>query len=321
MISTATSTGSAGQRRYRGWLLALPVALLMGLSFWLLVAQFARDTAPTEAEWLAAAEYVQANWQTGDVVRIEPGWLTAGRVYFGDVDGGPREPFRILDLHDPVDPAWLYRYQRLWLVLAVEARGDLEELVPADLEIEEETVLDGVTLVRCAIPQGRLRWQMLEALPEAKVVRQGPDGPVVCKWRGRAHRCKLKGAMDVQRKLRRVAGSARQCVNINVGPDIATTTITFGGVAGPGRLLLRVGNTIEAARARHGGDVSVTVQLDGEEQGSLLLDRRSYRLEEIAIPLQDGAQKELVISMQATDDRKRELCLDGYVVGFVTTSE
>ncbi len=321
MNLTETSSGPAPARRPRGWLLVLPVALLMALSFWLLAAQFTRTAAPTPEEWLAAAEFVQGNWQTGDVVRIEPGWLTAGRVYFGDIDGGLREPFRILDLHDPVDPAWLYRYQRLWLVLTVEAREDVQELVPADLVVEEELALDGITLVRCAIPQGRLRWQMLDALPAATVMRQGPDGPVVCKWRGDAHRCKLKGAMDVQRKLRRVAGSARQCVNLNAGPDTAPTTVTFAGVAGPGRLLVRVGNTIEAARAKDGGDVTATIRLDGEEQGSMVLEKRSYRFDELVIPLVDGREKELVISLQATDDRKREVCLDGYVVGVGPTPE
>jgi len=296
-------------------LLVLPIALLMLLAFGLLLAQFLRDPAPTSDEWLVAAEHVQSNWQDGDVVRIEPAWLTAGRVYFGDVDGGSREPFRILDLHDPVDPAWLYRYQRLWLVTAVEVRDNWDSLVPDDFELGEELVLDGITLLRFAIPQRRLLWQMLEALPDAQVVRQSDDGPVQCNWRGKSHRCKVKGAMDVQQKLRRVAGSARQCINLNVGPGTEPTAISFQGVTGPGTLLVRVGNTIEAARAKHGGDVTATVLLEGEERGSVLLEKRSYRLDEVAIPLADGREKELVIRLQATDDRKREICLDGYVIG------
>ncbi len=315
MISVATVLGPGSSAPRRKLLLVLPLALLILLAFGLLLGQFLRATAPTKAEWLDAASHVEENWLSGDMVRIEPSWLTAGRVYFGDVDGGSREPFRILDLHDPVDPAWLYRYKRLWLVLAVEARGDWEELVPDDLELEEEVEFPGLTLLRFAIPQGRLRWQMLESLPDARVLRQSPDGPVKCRWRGNAHRCKVKGAMDVKRKLRRVAGSARQCVNVNVGPGTEPTTITFRGLAGPGTLLVRVGNTIEAARAEGGGDVTVTVVWGGEEQSSLLLKRRAYDLNEVVIPLADGGEKELVISLQATDDKKREICLDGYIVG------
>jgi hypothetical protein len=315
MISAAIAVRAGSPAPRKKLLLVVPVVLLMVLSFGLLLGQFFRAPAPTPKQWLAAAEHVQENWQSGDVVRIEPAWLTAGRVYFGDVDGGPREPFRILDLHDPVDPAWLYRYKRLWVVLAVAARSDWEELVPLDLALEEELELPGISLLRFAIPQGRLRWQMLEALPAAKVVRQGPDGPVKCKWRGQAHRCKVKGAMDVQRKLRRVAGSARQCVNVNVGPGTEPTTITFAGLTGPGTLLVRVGNTIEAARAKDGGDVTATLVLDDEEHSSLLLDKRSYTLEEVAISLADSREKELVISLQATDDKKREICLDGYIIG------
>lgn len=302
-------------RQRKTWLLVLPLVLLMGLAFGLLLSQFFRTPAPTADQWLVAAEHVQANWLEGDVVRLEPGWLTAGRAYFGDVDGGPRKPFRILDLHDPVDGPWLYRYQRLWMVVAVEALDDWQDRVPADFELEEEQELEGITLLRFAIPQGRLRWQMLEALPTARVVRQGPDGPVECKWQRRMHRCKLKGPMDVEQKLRRVAGSARQCVNLNVGPNTEETTITFPGVVGPGTLLVRFGNTIEAARAKDGGDVSATVLLEGDEQASVLLERRSYRLDEVVIPLEDGGQKELVIRLQATDDRKRDICLDGYVIG------
>jgi hypothetical protein len=315
MISAATAVRPDSSVSRKKLLLVLPLVLLMILAFWLLLGQFFRAAAPSPEQWLEAAEHVQQNWQSGDMVRIEPAWLTAGRVYFGDVDGGSREPFRILDLHDPVDPAWLYRYKRLWLVLAVEARSEWEELVPLDLVLEEEVEFPGISLLRFAIPQGKLRWQMLEALPDARVVRQGSDGPVKCKWRGQSHRCKMKGAMDVQRKLRRVAGSARQCVNINVGPGTEPTTLTFGGLTGPGTLLVRVGNTIEAARAKDGGDVTATVVLDEEEHSSLLLDKRSYVLEEVTIPLADGREKELVIRLRATDDKKREICLDGYIIG------
>jgi hypothetical protein len=302
-------------KQRRAWLALLPLVALTVLAIGLLVAPAFGPEPPTDTEWLAAAEFVQERFAPGDVIRLEPGWMTAGRAYFGDLDGGPRAPFRILDLHDPVDPAWLLRYQRLWQVTALGAQDEWQNLVPPELELVEETVMAGVTVRLFAIPQGRVRWQMLAALPFATVTRQGDTGPVVCKWQGKSHRCKLKGAMDVDQQLRRVAGSARQCVNVNTGPELRPVTLSFPGVSGPGTLLVRIANTIEAARAKDGGNVTAVVFLDGAEIGQIHLDRRLYTLEEVVFELTDNTEKELVIQLQATDDRKREICLDGYVIG------
>jgi len=292
-----------------------PALLLVGLSLYLLVSPWFRVPAPTPSQWLEAAHFVREGWQEGDVVRLEPAWMTRGRVYFGDLDGGSREPFRILDLHSPADPAYLYQYHRLWLVSAVEARGDYHQSVPPGATLAEEREFEALTVRRFQIPAGVIRWQMVAALSNARVRREHPrEGPVDCPWRHKRHACSLGAQLDVQEALRQVAGSPRRCVLVRPGPGRGMTTVTFSDVESTGLMVLRVGNTVEAARARHGGDVTVEVTLDGRAAGRAVLDRRSYELTELAFPVAGSGQKELVISVQATDDRKREVCLDGYLL-------
>lgn len=301
-------------RPARRWLLLLPLLLFLVGALVLLVLPFFREPVPTPEQWRAAARQVRERWQPGDVVRLEPTWLTAGRVYFGDVDSGARRALRILDVHEPVDPLWLYRFQRLWLVRAVESRGRALAVAPPGAELVEEVELEGLTLSLYTLPRDVIRWEMREALAGAELTRQGPKGETTCRWQAGRLRCKLKGDLDVEEALRQVAGGPRQCVVVRPGPGTAPATLRFPGIVGPGRLVVRMGNTIEAARGLDGGDVTVSVSLGEEALGELVLKRRDYDLHEVAGGLSDGSEKDLVIRLQATDDKKREVCLEGYLV-------
>jgi hypothetical protein len=298
----------------RTLLLLLPVVLLAVSAVVLLALPLFRAEVPTHEEWLDAARHVEEHWRQGDVVRIEPGWLTAGRVYFGDVDGGRREPLRILDVHDPVDQAWLYRFKRLWLVSAVGEENNYQEVVPPGASLVAEYPLGAVSLMLFDLPQGVVRWQLTGSLKSAVMQRMGPSGePTTCLYKGKALRCRLKSHLDAKVELRRVAGSARKCLVVRPGPGEALTTLRFPGLHGPGRLLVRLGNTVEAARAKHGGDVQATVTVGGETLSEWTIERRAYRLDEVSHLLDQG-EKELVISLSSTDDRKREICVDGYLL-------
>ena len=292
----------------------LPAALMLALAVWLLVAPTFRAAAPTHAQWLDAAAFVQERWQEGDLVRLEPTWLTAGRVYFSDLDGRKREPLSILDIHDPVDHPYLYGFTRLWVVSAVESRSEHETAAPPGATLVEETELPGVTVVLYEIPAGVIRWSLLSALRTVVVQRTDSDqGPVSCRWRGDRIACGMKGHLDVTKELRRVAGGPRECVLVRPGPGESPTRLRIP-ISGSGLLVVRAGNTVEAARAKDGGDVSIRVSVGDEVFGDMVLKRRSYRLEEFRLVVGQPEKIELVIDLAATDDRKREICLDGYLL-------
>lgn len=298
----------------RTLLLLLPVTLLAGFAVVLLVLPLFRTEVPTHEEWLVAARHVEEHWRNGDVVRIEPGWLTAGRVYFGDIDGGPRTPLRILDVHDPVDKAWLYHFKRLWLVAAVGEESNYEDVVPPGASLIGEYPLGPIALLLFDLPQGVIRWQLTSSLKSAVMQRKPSDGEsVTCRYKGTALRCRLKSHLDARIELRRVAGSARNCLVVRPGPGEALTTLRFPRLSGPGRLIVRLGNTVEAARAKKGGDVRATVTLGEDTLADWTIERRAYRLDEVSHLVGEG-EKELVISLSATDDRKREICVDGYLL-------
>jgi hypothetical protein len=299
----------------RRLLLLLPAVLFAAAAVWLLVAPLLRAPAPSAEQWLEAASLVRQSWQAGDVVRLEPAHLTAGRVFFADLDGGKRAPMRILDLHDPVDWPFLYRFKRLWLVTAIENRGDEEELAPPGSNLAEKIELDTLTVTRWELPADVLKWGLVEAAATAQVTREDKEGKQsACPWRHGRHTCQMGGRMDVAAELRRVAGGPRECLLVRPGPGPNPVRLTFPLEELEGTLLVRFGNTIEAARAGEGGDTVVEVSAGGPVE-RVVVARRDYALHEVRIALapQQGL-KELVIAVHATDDRKRELCLDGYVV-------
>jgi len=307
--------GKAGKGPFARSFLLLPLLALLALAVYSLVAPAFRPAAPTEEEWLEAAKYVSEHWQGGDVVRIEPAWLTAGRVFFADLDGGKREPFRILDIHDPVDHPFLYLHARLWLVTAVEQRGVYESTIPPGAELAEEIELDGITLLLFDLPGDVVRWSMLASPRNILVERVDPKkGPVRCEWRAGKHNCGIGSSYDVKQELRRVAGGPRACLVVRPGPGKSPVTLTLRGIDREGTLVVRMGNTVEAARAKHGGDVSVTVALARDVVGEIEIERRSYELQEVRATIETATEKELAITVRATDDRKREVCLDGYLL-------
>jgi len=289
------------------------VALAL-LAVVLLVQPLFRAQVPTHEEWLAAAEHVESNWRQGDVVRIEPGWLTAGRVYLRDVDGGKREPFRILDIHAPVDTAWLYRFERLWLAAALDETDNYEEIVPPGASLVGEYSFGNLDLLLFELPRDVIRWQLQDGLKMTVLEREGADGQMSqCRFKGKSFRCRESAGPGAKVELRRVAGSARNCLVLRPGPEGSITRLRVSGVRGPGRLLVRLGNTVEAARAKHGSDVHARVTLGDDVLAELVIERRAYRLDEVSRLLAEE-EKELVISLSATDDRKREICVDGYLL-------
>lgn len=276
-------SGSAMRRLFRTLLLGTPAVALCALAIWLLLEPAVQSVAPDEAGWAEASDFVKERFRAGDFIRIEPHWMTSGRTHFVALDGGPSEPFRILDYHRVPDHPYLARFSRLWLVAASGEGNGPEIVVPPGSTLLEEQSFEGISVFLFEMPSGVLVWQMLENLPLLKV----------------------------KRELRQVAGGARECALVRPGKE--PVSVSFP-VPSPGVLLIRVGNTVEAARRKEGGDVAVTLLVNGEEAAGVLLERRAYRLDEMRVPLDGGGPQEVTVRFETDDARRREVCMDGYVV-------
>ena len=288
-LSVSAGPSSGAPNTSRTLLLILPAAAIVGLALFLFFARYAREPVPRHEDWMEAAAYVRQHWAEGDVVRIEPSWLTSGRVFFADLDGGAPEPFRIFDPGRTVDAPVLYRYKRVWFVAALDARERPEELAPAGATVVEEIGFAILTLFLFELPEKVILWDMLQALRSARV--EGPKASV---------------------ELRQVDGGPRNCVLVRPAEEPTRLRFTLPGA---GTLLVRAGNTVEAARAKHGGTVTVTVSLENGESAEVDIHRRDYGLHEMKFSLgQEAVGSELLITFLTPDERKREVCLDGFVL-------
>ncbi len=270
-------------------LLILPAAAVLALALVLFFARYARDLAPEHEDWAQAASFIEEQWAEGDIVRIEPSWMTSGRVFFADLDGQAPLPFRVLDPGRTLDVPVLYGHKRLWLVAALDAREQPDELTPAGATLVEETSFERLSLFLFELPEKVVLWNMLQALPSARVEGKKPSIA-----------------------LRQVDGGPRNCVVVRPGKE--PTRLRFV-LPGAGTLLVRAGNTVEAARAKHGGTVTVSVSLEDGESAEVDIPRRDYSLHEMKFTLgQDAVGAELLVTLATSDERKREVCLDGFVL-------
>ena len=306
----------AGSIRFKKVLPALALVgllVLVGVSIWVLLASCSEEEAPSGADWLEVAETVQGRFEEGEVVRIEPAWLTGARIFFGDLDGGEREPFRILDIHDPMDPPFLYHFKRVWLVTALDRRHD-SGLIPPGGVVVDEVDFSKLTLQLVELPSHWILWDLVPSLGTARLQRFDKKGkPVSCRFRGRSFGCGNKREFNVGTELRQVAGGPRQCVVIGAYPDDQPAVLEFPQLPGPGVLRLTLGQTVEAARAGDGSETVVKILVGGVEVEQLHLIRRDYNLHYVEVPLTEG-ETSLVVEVTAEDSRRREVCLEGVVL-------
>lgn len=274
---------------HRSLLPILPAAGILTLALVLFFARYLRDPAPGHEDWAEAAGYIEERWAEGDVVRIEPWWMTSGRVFFADLDGKAPLPFRAFDPGRTLDAPVLFDHQRLWLVAALDARDRSAKLTPPGATLVEESSFERLSLFLFELPEKVVLWNMLQALPSARV--EGPRASI---------------------QLRQVDGGPHNCVLVRLGKEPSKLRFTLPG---EGTLLVRAGNTVEAARAKHGGTVTVTVSLENGESAEVDIPRRDYGLHEMSFTLdREAVGAELLVTLATSDKRKREVCLDGFVL-------
>jgi len=279
-------------RRRAGGAAALILALLAA---WFLVRPALQAPAPRAEDWAAAAALIREDLSAGDLIRVEPFWSTGGRIWFGDLDGDEAKAFRLLDVHEPADPVWLTRAPRIWVVAAMgygdDLVGDLSDL-GYSARVDED--LGRVRVLRMDRGDRALRWELVENLHMAEI--RGID-------RGR-----------VRRQVRRVAGGPRDCVIMGdlSAEGTSTVTLSWESIDAAGTLWIRAGNTMDSARKRVAGDISVTARA-GRGETSLVVHEGSYSLETLRLPFEGGP---LEIEVAGDDDHDvHQVCLDGLLVG------
>lgn len=306
----------AFSRRTQGLLALLSLVMLGALALWLLIRPAYVPEPPTHAQWLEAATLVKEQWQPGDVVRLDPFWLTGGRIYFGDLDGGAREPFRILDMHRQLDIPYLLGYSRVWFVSAVEARqNDWATRVPGS-ELLQRVEQDALTIELVKMPEQALGFRLVDQLDRVSVSRQRGGEMGACKRIGRTgtFQCGAPGKLDVKVETRQIAGGPRRCLLVRPLADEAPTRLEFSLPAEKGHFTLRFGNTMEAGRQKDGGTVTVTATHLDLMLAEVPLIRKDYDLHEVTVDVDGTAESVVTVTLSTPDERKREVCLDGYFV-------
>lgn len=272
---------------------AAAIALAL-LAIGLLVLPMLRSPAPRAEDWAAAAARVRGELVGGDLIRIEPFWSTGGRIWFGDLDGGAPHAFRLLDVHEPADPQWLTRAPRVWIVGAMGyGEAVVEELQALGYTVGLDEELDRLRLFRLDRGDLELRWEMVTALGRAVV--------------GGVERRK------VRRQVRRVAAGPRDCLLLGEpGTGGAEeVTLAWDDIDGAGTLWIRAGNTMDSARKRITGDLTVTAR-SGAGEASLTVREGSYDLESLQLPFEGGA---LEVVIRSSEGGVHQLCLDGLLIG------
>jgi len=303
-------------KRWRGRAAAALAVVLAVLAVLLLVLPALRVPPPRDRDWAGAAARIARELAPGDLIRVEPFWSTGGRIWFADLDGGPRVPFRLLDVHEPADPLWLTRAPRVWIVGAMGYGAALAE----DLEdlgygtaLDEE--LDRLRIRRMDRGAEGLLWELRASGTDATVVWEAPGaGARACPWRGARAACPGTAEASPRGEVRRVAGGPRDCLVLGHpearGPG-GSFLLTWPGLPGQGTLWVRAGNTQDSARRRTPGTVTVTAAA-GDGEASLALEEGTYTLESLSLPYRGG---EVRIRVSAGDGGLRELCLEGVLHG------
>ncbi|MFH1531861.1 MAG: hypothetical protein ABIK09_14140 [Pseudomonadota bacterium] len=271
-------------------------AALALLAVWLLVRPALQPPPPDAEDWAAAAARIREELSPGDLIRIEPFWSTGGRIWFADLDGAAATAFRLLDVHEPADPQWLTRAPRVWIVGAMGYGETLvEELKALGYSVAADDGDDSgrIRVVRMDRGALALLWELVEAYRDAEV--------------------RSVERRAFRRQIRRVAGGPRDCL-ILADPTAEAhpvASLNWQGIEGRGTLWVRAGNTMDSARKRTTGNLTVTARA-GDEEASLTVSEGSYTLESLQLPFEGGA---LEVEVRSDAGSLHELCLDGLLIG------
>ncbi len=315
----------ASSSRRRPIILATVVVLLFAASAWLLWSP-SRDQRriPTEEDVALAAAIIGEGFREGDLLRIEPWWMTGPRRELLAAIGHPADidnPLFPLDLRGHPDPLHLLRFERVWLVKAYSARATPgSRLLPiATKEIESHDISPRLRVSLHEIRERPLVYDLLLNLDQAVVHR----GERFCPWQAsrERHHCGEEAWKDVYPTLKEVGDSSRQCILAEPHPAGEPLRITYPEVPREGRLVLKSGFSIEGVRREAGADTEVRLLVDDVEVRSWIEPKNDFVWRETEVVWDSSPENEpapshsvVTIEIKAPAIGWRQLCLDGGVL-------
>ncbi len=300
------------KRLSAGLAVVATVILLSAFALWASLEP--QPATPTADQWDAARALIAGDYRKGDAVRIFPPWLREAAADLG-APAGHDEAMPDFDLTVPPDPMFAARYERLWVVTALDRPGPA---APDGAELELEETLDGgLTVQRYLLAASPIEVDLMERLPKARVERWVGDGKRrQCRWRGDKHDCRGKHWENVRVVHQEVAGSPRRCILLHPYPDGGRVSVVFGDVTLSAGLLIRAGFTLEAARNEAGSDATLTVAIDGDEVLSRREAKNGWTFEPswVDTAARKGEKASISVEVFAEKEAFRDLCLDAFVL-------
>ena len=304
-----------------GGSLSRPLAMLIALAVAALsLAATAFDAerrgAVSRPEALdAATERVRTGFAAGDAVVTAPFWDHGAWQRLTDMGPGTDAyPFPALLRSDLPDPLSILAHARLW-VIGAEGRAPLP---PASVRSVAtpiaESEIDAQTRVALwALPQVTPLRTMTEDFDRLVVRRRHPSGEIDrCPRRGDRHRCGREPWFDLHIQDRDVYHQDVSWLFAHPGPDAIALEIDWPKLPGGAWLVLRAGFTQAGVRHAEGKDVTITVQIDGAEAGSLVLAPHKYWLGRAIYELpRDAALHKATIIVATAEHGWRELMMQG----------
>jgi len=303
--ATSPSRARVAQLLWAGFLLLAAAELL---------AHFTTvSRVPPRADWRAAAAFVRAAWQPGDLATSAPGYTDPLlREVLGDRLG-------LAEAGRSDDDA----YTRLW-VLSIDG-----ERAPDEPHRAAELVrtFGRVTVSRWSLGPSPMRFDLVRHIRDADVVRIDHGAELPCPWRdfmtasggglgAGALTPRERFACDPGRPWLWVAETVtedlaqqpRDCVYQHP-PGREPERVTFHDVLLGTRLVLYAGIYSEHERMRDHGPVDLVVKVNGREIGRMEhRDGDGWKRMEAATTEHDGTRGELSIEVSAQNPDMRTFC-------------
>ena len=282
------------------------VIALAAVTLWLSIDP--GPPAPEQADWLAARQVMQNEFEAGDGIRVRPFWLREAAAVLGEL--GP------VDLSLPPDPLFVAKHKRLWLISAM---GRETLAPPTDLSGPDfdERGSGNIVVRRYRVKDSPLVLDLLAQLRSAVVERWvGSSAHQRCRWNGTLHKCHGEIWQSVRIENKEVGGSPRRCLVMHPFPDHGTVAITFPKLTWSKGVLVRMGFTLEAARRPQGSDAEVVFRVNGEQRATKEVARNGWEWAPTWIDTRDiaGQTGSFTIEVSAQKQDYRELCLDAFLM-------
>lgn len=290
-------------------LVAELVVLLLAAAWAILFHARLPGRLPDEQSYTAAASAIDAEFQPGDVVLLQPWWTERARLFMA-----PRIPV-LGYLGSDTEP--LESAPRIWLLqqphLPKSGSGSFLEQFSVDRARVGDVKKFG-NLEVSLWKNGRYRparFDAAEMVSQARVYLELPNGQRSdCPWNGRAHQCPQAGHLRVAREWHEVNQIPRHCLYMHPPGGEGRIVAEFQNVPPGERIQLEGGIVWEhAPKMGEFTDVAVNAQANGQNVLSVTFKAgvETFYRQEAPSPASPFTLK---LSAQSQNPNARELCVD-----------